>query len=104
FCLQTVELLELLSQQSPPLVHGLIRPEHAIISLSGTQYLLTNFSVILAGGATQFVSGVDRSQLSPFMSSELLRGVIDARLDLYSLLATAYYAVTGSIPNTNGGN
>jgi len=104
FCLQTVELLELLSQQSPPLVHGLIRPEHVIISLSGTQYLLTNFSVILAGGATQFVSGVDRSQLSPFMSSELSRGVIDARHDLYSLLATAYYAVTGSIPNTNGGN
>ncbi len=32
------------------------------------------------------------------------RGVIDARHDLYSLLATAYYAVTGSIPNTNGGN
>jgi serine/threonine protein kinase len=104
FCLQTVELLELLSQQSPPLVHGLIRPEHVIISLSGTQYFLTNFSVILAGGATQFVSGVDRSQFSPFMSSELSRGVIDARLDLYSLLATAYYAVTGSIPNTNGGN
>jgi hypothetical protein len=101
FCLQIVELLDLLSQQSPPLVHGLIRPEHVIINLSGTQYLLTNFSVILAGGATQFVSGVDRSQLSPFMAPELLRGVIDGRLDLYSLLATAYYTVTGSIPNVN---
>jgi hypothetical protein len=104
FCLQIVELLDLLAQQSPPLVHGLIRPEHVIISLSGNQYFLTNFSVILAGGATQFVSGVDRAQLSPFMAPELSRGVGDARLDLYSLLATAYYAVTGSVPNVNSGN
>jgi serine/threonine protein kinase len=102
-CLQIVELLDLLSQQSPPLVHGLIRPEYVMISPPGTQYLLTNFSVVLAGGATQFVSGVDRSQLSPFASPELSRGVVDVRLDLYSLLATAYYAVTGSILDVNSG-
>jgi serine/threonine protein kinase len=102
-CLQIIELLDLLSQQSPPLVHGLIRPEHIVTSLSGNQYLLTNFSVIMAGGATQFVSGLDRTQLSPFMAPELSRGTIDPRLDLYSLLATAYYAVTGSIPNGNNG-
>jgi hypothetical protein len=103
FCLQIIELLDLLSQQSPPLVHGLIRPEHIVMSLSGNQYLLTNFSIIMAGGATQFVSGVDRTQLSPFMAPELSRGTVDPRLDLYSLLATAYYAVTGSIPNGHSG-
>lgn len=102
-CLQIVELLDLLSQQSPPLVHGLIRPEHVIINLSGSQYLLTNFSVIMAGGATQFIAGIDRSQLSPFMAPELGRGGIDPRFDLYSLLATAYYAVTGNPPNGNNG-
>jgi serine/threonine protein kinase len=102
-CLQIIELLDLLSQQSPPLVHGLIRPEHIVMSLSGSQYLLTNFSVIMAGGATQFISGLDRTQLSPFMAPELARGTIDPRLDLYSLLATAYYAVTGSAPNGNNG-
>jgi ribosomal protein L37E len=102
-CLQTVELLDLLIQQSPPLVHGLIRPEHVVINLAGNQYFLTNFSVIMAGGATQLISGIDRSQLSPFMAPELSRGGIDPRFDLYSLLATAYYAVTGNVPNGNNG-
>jgi serine/threonine protein kinase len=102
-CLQLIDLLDLLAQQSPPLVHGLIRPEHIVMSLSGSQYLLTNFSIIMAGGATQFVTGVDRTQLSPFMAPELSRGTIDPRLDLYSLLATAYYAVTGSIPDGHSG-
>src|SRR5258708_10120427 len=63
-CLQITEVLELLSQQSPPLVHGLIRPEHIVEGRLGPQYILTNFSIILAGGATQFVSGTDHSKFS----------------------------------------
>ncbi len=96
-CLQMTEVLELLAQQSPPLLHGLIKPEHIIIR-SGSQYVLTNFSIVLAGGATQFVSGIDRTLLSPYAAPEFARGVIDVRLDLYSLLATIYHAVTGSVP------
>lgn len=97
-CLQMTEVLELLAQQSPPLVHGLIRPEHIIISRPGSQYMLSTFSVILAGGATQFVSGIDRTRLTPYTPPEFVRGLIDVRTDLYSLLATAYHAVTGSAP------
>ena len=97
-CLQMTEVLELLAQQSPPLVHGLIRPEHIIISRPGSQYMLSTFSVILAGGATQFVSGIDRTRLTPYTAPEFVRGLIDVRTDLYSLLATAYHAVTGSAP------
>ena len=97
-CLQMTEVLELLAQQSPPLVHGLIRPEHILVGRSGSQYILTNFSIILAGGATQFVSGIDRSRLSPYAAPEFVRGVIDVRSDLYSVMATAYHAVTGSMP------
>jgi Protein kinase domain len=97
-CLQMTEVLELLAQQSPPLVHGLIRPEHILAARTGSQYVLTNFSIILAGGATQFVSGIDRSRLSPYAAPEFVRGVVDVRSDLYSMMATAYHAVTGSMP------
>ena len=97
-CLQMTEVLELLAQQSPPLVHGLISPEHIIISRPGSQYMLTHFSIVLAGGATQFVSGIDRSQLSPYTAPEFTRSLIDVRCDLYALLASAYHAMTGSAP------
>jgi hypothetical protein len=97
-CLQLTEVLELLAQQSPPIVHGLIRPEHIIIGKNPPQFVLSNFSIILAGGATQFISGIDRTYLSPYAAPEFVRGSIDVRSDLFSLLATAYHAVTGSVP------
>src|SRR5437868_11185418 len=97
-CLQMTEVLELLAQQSPPLVHALISPEHIMITRSGSQYVLTNFSIVLAGGATQFISGIDRTRLSVYTAPEFVRGFIDVRSDLYSLLATAYHTVTGSVP------
>jgi serine/threonine protein kinase len=103
-CLQMTEVLELLAQQSPPMVHGLIRPEHIIIARNGSQFVLTNFSVVLAGGATQFITGMDRSRLSPYTAPEFVRGVIDVRTDMYSLIATAYHSVTGSIPGATSGN
>lgn len=103
-CLQMTEVLELLAQQSPQLVHGLIRPEHIIVGRSGTQYFLTNFSIILAGGATQFVTGIERSRLSPYAAPEFARGVIDVRTDLYSLIASAYHSATGSVPTGISGS
>lgn len=103
-CLQMTEVLELLAQQSPPLVHGLIRPEHILVGRSGSQYILTNFSIVLAGGATQFVAGIDRTRLSAYTAPEFVRGVIDVRSDLYSLMAAAYHAVTGSMPTGVSGS
>lgn len=100
-CLQIAEVLELLTQQVPPFVHGLIRPEHITIRRTGSDYVLTHFSILLAGGATQFISSTDR--LSPYSAPELAHGVVDVRSDLYSLLATAYHLVTGSAPTEING-
>lgn len=97
-CLQVIEILELLSQQSPPLVHGLIRPEHIMIGYPDSQYILTNFSLVLAGGAKQRIVGTEYSHLSPYVAPEFIKGIIDERSDLYSLMATAYHIITGSIP------
>ncbi len=101
-CLQMTGILEILVQQSPPLVHGLIQPEHIIMGRASSDYILTNFSIILAGGATQYITGIDRSRLMPYTAPEFVRGTIDGRSDLYSLLATAYHAVTGSLPINAG--
>ncbi len=101
-CLQMTEILEILVQQSPPLVHGLIQPEHILMGRASSDYILTNFSIILAGGATQYITGIDRSRLTPYTAPEFVRGTIDGRSDLYSLLATAYHAVTGSLPINAG--
>ncbi|WP_376796657.1 protein kinase [Thermogemmatispora sp.] len=103
-CLQITDILETMAQQTPPLVHGLIRPEHILVARAGSQYLLTNFSIVLAGGATQFISGLDRSRLSPYLPPEFVRGAVDSRTDLYSLLATAYHLVTGSPPTAVSGS
>lgn len=103
-CLQMTEVLDLLSQQSPQMVHGLIRPEHIIAGRNGSQYSLTNFSVVLAGGATQFVVGMERNRLSPYTAPEFVRGVVDVRTDMYSLIATAYHAVTGTVPSGISGS
>ncbi len=103
-CLQMTEVLDLLSQQSPQMVHGLIRPEHIIASRIGSQFSLTNFSVVLAGGATQFVVGMERNRLSPYTAPEFVRGVVDVRTDMYSLIATAYHAVTGTVPSGISGS
>ena len=103
-CLQMTEVLELLAQHSPPLVHGLIRPEHILVGRTGSQYILTSFSIVLAGGATQYVAGIDRTRLSPYVAPEFIRGVIDVRSDLYALMATMYHAVTGNLPTGVSGS
>lgn len=96
--LQMLEVLELLAQQSPPLVHGLIRPEHIIKRSDEAQYVLSHFSVVIAGGAKQYVSGIERGRPSPYIAPEASWGNFDVRSDLYALLASAYYAVTGREP------
>lgn len=103
-CLQMTDVLDLLAQQSPQLVHGLICPEHIILSRNSSQYILTNFSIVLAGGATQYIVGMERSRLSPYTAPEFVRGLIDVRTDIYSLIATAYHAITGSVPSSLSGN
>lgn len=102
-CMQLLDILELLAQQSPPLVHGLIRPEHIALTHAGTQYMLINFSVVLAAGARQYVTGLEHVQFSPYAAPEFSHGMIDMRADLYSLLATAYHMVVGSIKTRGDG-
>lgn len=102
-CLQVVEALEVIARQNSPIVHGRINPEN-IQYLSNGRWSLTNFSVVLASGAYRYFRDIDPSVFSPFTPPDFAETGIDPRLDLYSLLATAYYAVTGEFPKgANGG-
>ena len=99
FCLQMVDILETLNQKAPSLVHGAIRPEHVYHSYNGSRYILSNFSILVAGKATQFITGGQGSSSSPYTAPEFAQGVIDTRGDIYSVLATAYHLVTGNVPS-----
>jgi hypothetical protein len=94
-CLQMVELLDVCSQQSPPLIHGNIRPEYIVKRSTDSQYVLTNFSVALAGGLAQIVTAMESVSASVHNPHMQMREKMDGRSDLYALLATAHYAVTG---------
>ncbi|MBV9230966.1 MAG: hypothetical protein JOZ18_16770 [Chloroflexi bacterium] len=96
-CLQMTEVLESLAKQEPPLFHGLINPSHILMTANG-QWYLTDFSIVLASGTQQYLSNLDPALLSPFTASEFIEGKIDSRSDLYALLATVYYGVTGKFP------
>ncbi len=96
-CLQVVESLEAIVRQDPPIVHGRINPENILYSSNG-RWSLTNFSVVLAGGAYHYFQNIDSSVLSPFTPPDFTEAGIDPRLDIYSLLATSYYAVVGDFP------
>ena len=97
-CLHIVEVLEALSTQKPPLIHGLISPENIVISRYGAQYALKDFSVVQSGSGGQYEVEREQARRSPYAAPEMGSGKLDVRSDLYSLLATAYHSVTGRAP------
>jgi serine/threonine protein kinase len=101
YCLQLSDILEALKQLAPSLVHGAIRPEHIYRSHNGSRYILGNFSILVAGRATRLVTSAEGIAPSPYTAPEFARGFIDARSDLYAVLATAYHLVTGSAPSAS---
>ncbi|GHO76325.1 hypothetical protein KSD_40960 [Ktedonobacter sp. SOSP1-85] len=61
-CVHIAEVLEALSTQKPPLMHGLICPENIVISRYGAQYALTGFSVVQSGsGGSMRLTGSRRA-------------------------------------------
>lgn len=90
--------LELLADQSPPLVHGCIYPEHLFCTSGSPRFLLGPCSPLTAHGDLRFLKGRTAGGNVVYSAPEFQRGTIDGRSDLYSLVATTYYAVTGVIP------
>jgi serine/threonine protein kinase len=102
-CLQITEIFHHLSQHSPPIVHGLISPDCIVATQLGPEpvWMLADFSLTVACGATQYLTRGDSSPSSPFSPPEG-RGLFTTQTDMYSLMAVAYYAVTGLVPVRRG--
>jgi hypothetical protein len=95
-CLQMLDALEAMGAQTPPLVHGLINPDHIMLTRTGN-WLLTDCSVVFASGAASYITNLDPAKLSPFTAPEFAKGIINSSSDLYALLATAHFAITGTM-------
>ncbi|GCE11879.1 hypothetical protein KTT_17380 [Tengunoibacter tsumagoiensis] len=101
---QIIEQLQLLAQEFPPLVHGLIRPEHIRVDVEGQNYFLHHPSLVFAGEVPALWRGIEPGLLTPYSVPELGRTAIDERIDIYSLLATIYHLTTGHLPVPDSGS
>jgi hypothetical protein len=102
-CREISSTLEILARQALPLVHGCICPDHIYFTSDTSRFMLSNLSPLIARGDMRFLQGMTGGGNGPFSAPEFSQGVLDTRSDLYSLMATTYYAVTGAVPPTSGG-
>lgn len=89
--------------QNPPVVHGLINPGH--LFLTNDAWALSNCSLILASQQFQSIAPLDWTIRSPYLPPEIgpVQRILNGQLDIYSILATAYFALTGTAPQDREG-
>ena len=91
---QLCELLSVLSSCNPPFVHGGISPSTILVSPDGANVSLIHLPIF---PPDTFPVG-NLNGHPGYFAPEQAHGVVDPSLDLYSLAATLYHAVTGSDP------
>jgi serine/threonine protein kinase len=92
---QLCDVLTLLGEQQPPIVHGAISPETILISEEGRQAILMHLPLLPPKETVGKIDDIGSSYRAP----EQVHGIITPASDLYSLAATLYHAVTGSAPH-----
>jgi serine/threonine protein kinase len=91
---QLCDILALLADQQPPIVHGAINPNTILISEDNQQALLLHLPLL---PIKEPIGKIDDG-ISMYLAPEQVHGTITPASDLYSLAATLYHAVTGSHP------
>ncbi|KXO99555.1 serine/threonine-protein kinase [Tsukamurella pseudospumae] len=88
------------------LIHRDVKPANIMVSTTG-RVLLTDFGIARLGAENSELTGTGMTLGTiSYASPEQLQGQpVDARSDQYSLAATAFHLLTGSVPftNTNAG-
>jgi serine/threonine protein kinase/ABC-type branched-subunit amino acid transport system substrate-binding protein len=96
---QVLDILDYLSQQTPPVIHRDIKPANIIISSRDHRARLVDFGIARADVA----KNAQRKQTSAlgtpgYAPPEQYQGNADARSDLYALAATMHHLVTNRDP------
>ncbi len=96
---QVLDILDYLSQQTPPIVHRDIKPANIIISSRDKRARLVDFGIARADVA----KNAKRKQTSAlgtpgYAPPEQYQGNADARSDMYALAATLHHLLTNRDP------
>ncbi len=92
---QLCELLQVLSSQQPPLVHGSINPETVIVSPHGKRVSLIHMPLF----APAPLSETEAKTTVGYFAPEQVHGSTEQVSDIYGLAATLHHALTGYDPN-----
>jgi len=102
---QLLDALVYLHAQSPPVIHRDVKPQNVIIrpgsgapSRVGGAAVLVDFGVVKYMVPGQPTATVARAGSPGYAPIEQYAGGTDQRSDIYSLGATLYFVLTGSVP------
>ena len=100
YAAQILEILTILEQQSPPIVHGAIKPSNIILEKKHHRVHLIGLSQSALGGAEDGIqhAGIDTPG---YTAPEQLQGMSDPRSDLYALAATMHHLLTNRHPDSS---
>ena len=91
---QLCELLSVLADHQPPLVHGSINPDTIIVSPGGNRVSLLHVPFF----PPRELHNAEDKTSSGYIAPEQARGIVEPESDLYGLGATLHHAVTGFDP------
>jgi len=89
-----IDAVDYLHNQQPPIVHRDIKPKNIILSESGKDAILVDFGIVRSENTTIEMEEL----LSNYKAPEVYGNTSDARADIYSLGATCYTLLTGTLP------
>ncbi|HEX9057537.1 MAG TPA: bifunctional serine/threonine-protein kinase/ABC transporter substrate-binding protein [Ktedonobacterales bacterium] len=92
--LAVLDILAVLEQASPPIVHGNLCPENIYIQRDG-RVVLVGFSPTLLAQLRRDAEHGVAGGVPGYAAPEQLRGHADGRADMYALAAVLHQAVTG---------
>ncbi len=95
---QILDILDYLSQQTPPIVHRDIKPANIIISSRDRRAHLVDFGIARAEVARKQTSALGTPGYAP---PEQYQGSADPRSDLYALAATLHHLLTNRDPRNH---
>ena len=95
---QLCDVLILLAEQQPPVVHSAISPETIVVSESGKQ--VTLLYLPLLPPTREYTTNSGKLTPPGYRAPEQVHGTLTPSSDLYALAACLYHAVTGSDPQS----